>query len=88
MSYAPEKYFLKSCGEEKKKEKRKEKRKNCRNNIRFRGKATALISNRVTTVSFPRRQGNNSRRYNGISRTTKNRGTFSAIKETFINNVY
>lgn len=72
----------------KKKEKRKEKRKNCRNNIRFRGKATALISNRVTTVSFPRRQGNNSRRYNGISRTTKNRGTFSAIKETFINNVY
>lgn len=68
--------------------KKKEKRKNCRNNIRFRGKATALISNRVTTVSFPRRQGNNSRRYNGISRTTKNRGTFSAIKETFINNVY
>lgn len=51
---APEKYFL-NCGGKKKKKKRKE-----RNNIRFRGKATALISNRVTTVSFPRRQGNNS----------------------------
>lgn len=84
MSYAPEKYFLKSC----EKKKRRKERKNCRNNIRFRGEAMVLISNRVTTVSFPRRQGNNSRRYNGISRTTKNRGTFSAIKETFINNVY
>lgn len=40
--------------------KKKEKKRKERNNIRFRGKATALISNRVTTVSFPRRQGNNS----------------------------